>query len=111
MIELHLVLRVPLTKIRPMIDALQALAGAVRAESGCIAVEVYQAVGIPSCVCYIETWESEVKLRKMILSRHFSQLAALMEQSIEPPDCQFRFIEEIRALEYAAQVRECSGDS
>lgn len=110
MIELHLVFKVPLHKTRPMLEALQALAKAVRAEPGCIAVAVYRAADIPSRVCYEETWQSEDTLQKMILSRHFSQLAALMEQSIEPPDCQFRFIEKVRALEYAEQVRGCQGE-
>ncbi|MGR8979257.1 MAG: putative quinol monooxygenase [Gammaproteobacteria bacterium] len=110
MIELHLVLRVPPNKTRPMIDALITLAKNARAETGCIAVQVYRAFGVPHCVCYDETWESESVLRRMIASRHFSQLASLMELSSEPPDCQFRFIAEIRGLEFAAQVRDDSDD-
>ena len=111
MIELHLVLRVPPNKTRPMIDALQVLAKSARAEPGCIAVGVYKTFGVPRCISYYETWESETVLRRMIASRHFSQLASLMELSAEPPDCQFRFIEEIRGLEYAAKVRDCPHDN
>ena len=105
MVELHLVIRVSLNKTRSLIDALQALAKSARAVSGCVAVEIYKAVGMSNCVCYVETWESEDVLQKMIASHHFSQLASLMELSVEPPDCEFRFISEVHRLDYALQVR------
>lgn len=105
MIELHLMLRVPVNKSRPLIDALQALAKHVRAEPGCMAVEVYKTIGLPRYICYDEVWESEVLLRKMIASPHFSQLASLMELSTEPPTCEFRFISQTYGLDFAEQVR------
>ncbi|MDP1664664.1 MAG: antibiotic biosynthesis monooxygenase [Methylobacter sp.] len=105
MIELHLVLKVTPGKTRSMIDALQALAKNAGAAPGCMAVEVYKAVGERGSICYDEIWESETVLRNMIVSRHFSQLASLMELSYEPPDCQFRFISKTLGLEFAEQVR------
>lgn len=87
------------------------LAKSARAVPGCLSAEIYKAVGIPNCVCYVEAWESEIVLQKMIASHHFSQLASLMELSSEPPDCQFRFISELRHLDYALQVREGSNET
>jgi hypothetical protein len=55
-------------------------------------------------------WESEAALRSMIASRHFSQLAALMELSSEPPACEFRFISQTYGLGFAEQVRDCAND-
>jgi quinol monooxygenase YgiN len=107
MIELHLVFRVPLNKTRPVIEALQVLAKNVRTENGCIGVEVCKTVGVSRSIYYYETWESEIALQRMVTSRHFSQLASLMELSVEPPECQFRFITDIRGLEFAAQIRGC----
>jgi quinol monooxygenase YgiN len=106
MIELHLILRAPPRQTRSLVDALQALAKSARAEPGCTAVRLFMAVGDSRCICYVETWESEEVLRRMIASRHFSQLAALMEMAVEPPECEFRFIVETRGLDFAVQVRE-----
>jgi quinol monooxygenase YgiN len=73
-----------------------------------MAVEVYKTVAGASYICYEEIWESEAALRRMIASRHFSQLAALMELSSEPPSCEFRFISQTYGLEFAEQVRDCA---
>jgi len=105
MIELHLTLKVPLKKVRSMTEALQSLAKNARSEPGCLTVEVYKTVGAPCSLCYDEIWESEIELRRMITSKHFSQLASLMELSTEPPNCQFRFISQTHGLEFAEQVR------
>lgn len=105
MIELHLVLRVVPSNTRPMIDALKALAKSARAAPGCMSAEVYKAVDERGCVCYGEIWESERLLCNMIASKHFSQLAALMELSSKPPDCQFRFISKTQGLEFAEQIK------
>ena len=110
MVELHLVIRVSLNKTRVLLEALQVLAKSARTIPGCLASEVYKAVGMHNCVCYMETWESEAVLQKMIASHHFSQLASLMELSSEPPDCQFRFISEVQHLDYALQVRGTSDE-
>lgn len=110
MIELHLVLRLPANKAQSMIAALQVLGKSARSAPGCIAVEVCKTVGSPHYICYSEIWESENRLRSMIASNHFSQLASLMELASEPPDCQFRFISKTQGLEFAEQVRSSACD-
>lgn len=110
MIELHVVLRVPGNKNRALIEALQALAKSARKVPECVAVDVYQTVGFPRYVCYDEIWESEASLRKMIVSLHFSRLAALMELSSEPPACEFRFISQTYGLDFAERVRANASD-
>ena len=110
MIELHLVLKAPPNKTRTLIAALQALAKCARIESGCMAVEVYKTAVGSRYICYEEIWESEAALSRMIASRHFSQLAALMELAREPPACEFRFIAQTYGLGFAEQVRDCAND-
>ena len=110
MIELHLVLKAPPNKTRTLIAALQALAKSARLAPGCMAVEVYKTVAVPRYICYDEMWESEAALSRMIASRHFSQLAALMELASEPPACEFRFISQTYGLGFAEQVRGCAND-
>ena len=110
MIELHLVLRAQPNQTRNLIDALQALAKSARSAPGCHAVEIFMTVDRPRYICYDEIWESETELNRMIASHHFSQLAALMELSSEPPNCEFRFINQTFGLSYAEQVRGCEPD-
>lgn len=105
MIELHLILKVSPKHTRSITEALQALAKNARSKEGCVDVEVHKVVGARNCLCYDEIWESESCIREMIASRHFSQLAALMELSKEPPACEFRFINKIQGLEFAEEVR------
>ena len=88
-----------------MIAAFRALTRWARAEPGCLSARLFVADGDPRCVCYVEAWESEEALRRMIQSPHFSQLAALMELGSEAPDCEFRLITETRGLEFPASVR------
>ena len=107
MIELHLILRAPPNQTRKWIAALQTLAKSARTLQGCVNVEVYKNVTQPRCLCYDEVWESEQELRRMIASHHFSQLAALMELSSEPPCCEFRFISQTYGLGFAELVRGC----
>ncbi|QPK63561.1 antibiotic biosynthesis monooxygenase [Methylomonas sp. LL1] len=90
---------------RMLTDALQVLAQGVRSVPGCLSVEIYKTVATPHCLCYDEIWESEASLRRMIKSRHFSQLASLMELSSHPPVCEFRFISKTQGIDFADQVR------
>lgn len=105
MIELHLVLRAPPNQTRNLTAALKALAKSALTLQGCMNVEVYKNLAQPHYLCYDEVWESEQELRQMIASHHFSQLAALMELSCEPPSCEFRFISQTYGLGFAEQVR------
>lgn len=110
MIELHLVLRVMPNQSRNLTAAFQALAKSARTLPGCMKVEVYKNVAQPRYLCYEEVWESESELRRMIASHHFSQLAALMELSSEPPSCEFRFISQTYGLGFAELVRGCGNE-
>jgi len=104
MIEFHLILKPQPNQTRNLVAALRALSKQARLLSGCLAVEVYQTVAGPRYLCYDEIWESEAELRHMIASRHFKQLAVLMELSSVPPICEFRFISETCGLDFAEQV-------
>lgn len=106
MIELHLMLRTPRQQTRPVTAAFQSLAKQVRAEPGCRSARLFVAAENPHCLCYIETWESDEDVRRMIRSTHFSQLAALMELASEAPECEFRVIAETHGLEFPTRVRD-----
>lgn len=105
MIELHIVIKTHAKETRAITQALQALGKSIQSIPGCISVEIYKRVGAPCTVCYDEIWASESALQQMITTKHFSQLASLMECASETPNCEFRFISEIQGLEFAEQVR------
>jgi quinol monooxygenase YgiN len=108
MIELHLVLKAPANRIRPLTDALQVLADSARSKPGCLAVELYKSLTEPRRLYYDEIWESEADLRRMLASHHFCQLATLMEQASEAPTCEFRFIRKTYGFDFAEKVRGLS---
>lgn len=111
MIELHILLRTLRSQTRPVIATFKSLARWARSESGCLAVQLSVAVEDSRCICYTEIWASEEELLRMIRSPHFSQLAALMELAADPPECEFRVIEEKRGLEFPARVRNCQDEA
>lgn len=104
MIELHLTIRLPRHKRRSLLEAFEFVAAWARAERGCLGVDLYLAVSNAYCLSYVERWKSEDELQSMLRSRHFSQLIALTELAPEFIGCEFRIINEIRGLGYAAEV-------
>lgn len=104
MIELHLTIRLPRHKRRSLLEAFEFVAAWARAERGCLGVDLYLAVSNAYCLSYVERWKSEDEFQSMLRSRHFSQLIALTELALEFIACEFRVINEIRGLGYAAEV-------
>lgn len=104
MIELHLTIRLPRHKRRSLLEAFEFVAAWARAERGCLDVDLYLAVSNAYCLSYVERWKSEDEFQSMLRSRHFSQLIALTELAPEFIGCEFRVINEIRGLGYAAEV-------
>ena len=106
MIELHLCLRAPRRRTRPLVAALQALARLARLERGCLEVHVFTECNDLRRLCYSELWDAEEDLRSMLRSERFTHLVALMEMSAEPPSLDFRTIAETQGLEFAWQARQ-----
>jgi len=104
MIELHLSIRLPRHNKRSLLDAFQFAATWARAEHGCLGVELYFAASDSYRLCYVESWKSEDELQSMLRSRHFSQLIALTELAVEFVGLEFRVINEVRGLGFAAEV-------
>lgn len=67
-------------------------------------MDLYWAASDSYRFCYVERWKSEDELRAMLRSHHFSQLIALTELSPEFIGCEFRVINEIHGLGFAAEA-------
>ena len=66
---------------------------------------MYRDLDEQNAVCYTEDWSSTEALEANIRSDRFSSLLALMETAAEPPTLEFRLVDDLRGLDYVAEVR------
>jgi quinol monooxygenase YgiN len=85
--------------------ALQAVCDATRACPGCLGGGVFQQVGRPAEILYLEIWNEAEALEAHIRSREFERLLAILETSPVPPSLTFRFVAETRGLAWVEELR------
>jgi len=56
-------------------------------------------------LCYMEEWTGLVQLGREIRSTRFTRLLSIMEDAPKRPSLEFRFIDQIRGLDYVREVR------
>ena len=86
-------------------SALHALMVVIRAEPSCLGCQLSTEMGEQTGICYTEEWRDEDALRRQLRSLSFSQLAELLERSMERPRVEFVLPSGVRGLEYAEEVR------
>jgi quinol monooxygenase YgiN len=59
----------------------------------------------PNSLNYVEKWRSTEDLDRRIRSSDYTRLLALMENAIEPPEVEFRWVSQVKGLEYLATLR------
>lgn len=89
-----------------LIDALRAVQRPARLERECLAARILEDLEADGVVCYIEEWASNESVARRVGSDPFRQLLGLMEASLRPPTLEFRFVSEVRGLDYVEAVRE-----
>jgi quinol monooxygenase YgiN len=85
--------------------ALQAVCDTTRAHPGCVGGGVFQQVGRPAEILYLEIWNDAAALETHIRSREFERLLAILETSPVPPSLTFRFVAETRGLAWVEELR------
>jgi quinol monooxygenase YgiN len=105
MVQLMLTLRVPTAKVSAIIGALRAVATAAQWAPGWLQSHVSRDVDESSLLHYLEEWLTDEDAAREVRSARFCRLLELMETAAEPPDLQFRFVPEVRGLDYVAVVR------
>ncbi len=93
-----------------LVKALRSLARPAQAEKGLVAWALYLDANDANTVCFEEVWESREDLEKQLVSTRYTHLLGLMESAEEQPTLEFRFITEVRGLEYVAEVRGDGGN-
>lgn len=105
MVQTFLRIKAAPRKVAELAAALRDLTRRARAEKGFISCTSYFEADDTNTVCYEEQWQSREDLEEQIRSPRYTHLLALMESATERPLLEFRFISEIRGLEYVAAVR------
>jgi quinol monooxygenase YgiN len=105
MVQLVLKLKVTQARVLDVVHALRAVASAGQWNHGWLRAQAYGDLGDPDAVYYVEDWLTPDDAAREVRSARFSRLLELMETAVEPPDLQFQFINEVRGLDYVAEVR------
>jgi quinol monooxygenase YgiN len=79
--------------------------GPTRAESGCIACDLYQGAEDNMRLILMERWESLADLQRHIRSDHYRHVLAWIEMSVEPPEISFDTVTDSGGLEIIEAVR------
>ncbi len=106
MVQLLLRLATTPERRHEAVQALRAIMLAARLERGQVHTHLGYVVGDEEGeVTYLEEWPTVEELNQQIRSPRFGQLLALMETMPKPPRLEFRFVSEVRGLDYVAEVR------
>jgi quinol monooxygenase YgiN len=97
---------VPIGRSRSVTAALHTLMVAARSEPGFVFSSVSADINSLAGVQYIEEWVSEDHLRRMLISDHFAQIAALSDDAISAPSVSFALPAGIRGIDYLDEVRD-----
>jgi quinol monooxygenase YgiN len=106
-IMIHLVLRIMADPkgAKLMIQALRSLMLPIQLGRGCGGCHLYVDVGESNSFFYVEEWATQKDLEREMQSDRFTRLLSIMESSPAPPMLEFRFVSQIRGLDYIAEVR------
>ncbi len=90
-------------RLQQTLQALQAVMLPVRLERGEACTHLCSPA--KNVVCYFEEWPDIEQVNEQVRSPRFRQILALMETAAEEPRLEFRFVSEVRGLDYVAEVR------
>ena len=87
------------------VQALRAMARSARSERGFLSSRVCHKEDDANVFFYEEEWSTAADVEKQICSSRYTELLALMEAAKAQPRIEFRFISEVRGLEYIEDIR------
>ncbi len=105
MVQTFLKIKTAPLRTAELVKALRSLARPAQAENGLVSWGLYLDANDANTVCFEEVWQSREDLEKQICLPRYTHLLGLMESAEEQPTLEFRFISEVRGLDYVAEVR------
>jgi quinol monooxygenase YgiN len=104
-VQVFVTLSAPPERLHDTVQAIRALMLPAQLERGCTRAQLYSEVGAPGAICYMEEWSDAADLVKQVRSSRFTRMLALVETAVEQPVVEFRFVSDVRGLDYIAAVR------
>lgn len=104
MIQLMLRLHIDTTDSQSLLQGLRLLARFSKLERGCLASGLLEEACDSGILHYFEEWDSHETMECRVRSEQFKRLLALAELTSAPPEFEFRFVDEIRGLEYVSAL-------
>jgi quinol monooxygenase YgiN len=98
-------LRVSASGAAELSRALRLVMLPARRNPTCARAQLYAEIGEPGALCYVEEWLTSEDLVREIRTDRFTRLLQLMETAVEPPVLEFRFVSEVRSLDFVAEAR------
>jgi quinol monooxygenase YgiN len=105
MVQLHVRLTIAPDRIQETIQALRAIMQPARLNRDCSGARLFADVENPTVLSYTEDWPRTESLVREVRSTRFTRLMEVIETSTSPPIVEFRFLSEVRGLDYAAAKR------
>jgi len=105
MVQMVLKLRAPSNGTEELSRALRLVMLPARRDHACSSALLYAEVGEPGALYYVEEWLNAEDLAREVRTARFTRLLELMEAAAEPPVLEFRFVSEVRGLDFVAETR------
>jgi quinol monooxygenase YgiN len=90
---------------KDFLDSARLIIGPTEVQAGCISCRLYQELGDPDSVLFMEEWESRVALERHIKSDQYRIILSLMDFPDTPPDVKLNTISISEGLEAIERVR------
>jgi quinol monooxygenase YgiN len=90
---------------RETLEILRSVQEPTASQLGCLACEIYEAVGDDPAILYMERWESLEAVQHHIQSSLYTKILAAMDMSAKYPDIHFFDISELGGLDFVESLR------
>ena len=98
-------IRVPAQHRRDFLDSARLILGPTEVQPGCISCRLYQELGDPDAVLFVEEWKSREELDRHIKSDRYRIILSLMELSSGPPEVKLNTLLKTEGLEAIEAIR------
>jgi quinol monooxygenase YgiN len=105
MIIFTLRVKVPGDRRKDFLDSARLIPGPTEIQSGCISCRLYQELGDPDTVLFIEEWKSHEALEHHIKSDQYRIILSLIDLSDKPPEVRLSTISKTEGLEAIEKLR------
>jgi hypothetical protein len=105
MVQLYLRLTVAPAHVHETIQTLRAIMALARQRGDCAGARLCADVENPTVLNYAEHWLTSDALNRELQASRFGRLLEVMETSVDPATLEFRFVSDVRGLDYVEAQR------